>query len=114
MQILIATGNMHKLSELSRVLPTVLPSGEKIEYKLYQKGVFAKIEIKLIKLMPENEDIYAKLAEERYKAEEKEKAANVHEFQTVVLDGLSRSLDDVVHLVTEFTQRGIAVGESFL
>ena len=48
--------------------------GEKIEYKLYQKGVFAKIEIKIIKLMPENEDIYEKLAEERYKAEEKEKA----------------------------------------
>ena len=33
MQILIATGNTHKLSELSRVLPAVLPSGEQIEYK---------------------------------------------------------------------------------
>ena len=33
MQILIATGNAHKLSELSRVLPAILPSGEKIEYK---------------------------------------------------------------------------------
>ncbi len=33
MQILIATGNAHKLRELSRVLPAVLPSGEKIEYK---------------------------------------------------------------------------------
>ena len=33
MQILIATGNKHKLSELSRLLPAFLPSGEKIEYK---------------------------------------------------------------------------------
>lgn len=33
MQILIATGNKHKLSELSRILPAVLPSGEQIEYK---------------------------------------------------------------------------------
>lgn len=33
MQILIATGNKHKLSELSRVLPAVLPCGESIEYK---------------------------------------------------------------------------------
>ena len=33
MQILIATGNAHKLRELSRVLPAVLPSGEKMEYK---------------------------------------------------------------------------------
>lgn len=33
MQILIATGNAHKLSELSRVLPDSLPSGEKIIYK---------------------------------------------------------------------------------
>lgn len=33
MQILIATGNTHKLSELSRVLPATLPNGEKIEYK---------------------------------------------------------------------------------
>lgn len=33
MQILIATGNTHKLSELARLLPAVLPSGEKIEYK---------------------------------------------------------------------------------
>lgn len=48
--------------------------GGMIEYKLYQKGVFAKIEIKIIKLMPENEDIYAKLAEQRHKEEEKEKA----------------------------------------
>lgn len=33
MQILIATGNAHKLSELSRVLPAVLPNGKKITYK---------------------------------------------------------------------------------
>ncbi len=33
MQILIATGNTHKLSELSRVLPAVLPGGKKITYK---------------------------------------------------------------------------------
>lgn len=33
MQILIATGNTHKLSELKRVLPAVLPKGERIEYK---------------------------------------------------------------------------------
>ena len=33
MQVLIATGNKHKLSELSRLLPAVLSSGEKIEYK---------------------------------------------------------------------------------
>ncbi len=33
MQILIATGNKHKLSELSRLLPAFLPNGEKIEYK---------------------------------------------------------------------------------
>ncbi len=33
MQILIATGNKHKLSELSRLLPAVLPGGEPIEYK---------------------------------------------------------------------------------
>lgn len=33
MQILIATGNTHKLRELSRVLPAALPSGEPIEYK---------------------------------------------------------------------------------
>lgn len=33
MQILIATGNIHKLSELARVLPAVLPNSEKIEYK---------------------------------------------------------------------------------
>lgn len=33
MQILIATGNAHKLSELSRVLPAALASGEKITYK---------------------------------------------------------------------------------
>lgn len=32
MQILIATGNKHKLSELSRLLPAFLPSGEKIDY----------------------------------------------------------------------------------
>ncbi|MBP5404022.1 MAG: RdgB/HAM1 family non-canonical purine NTP pyrophosphatase [Elusimicrobiaceae bacterium] len=33
MQVLIATGNKHKLSELSRLLPAFLPSGEKVEYK---------------------------------------------------------------------------------
>lgn len=33
MQILIATGNAHKLSELSRVLPVSLDTGEKIIYK---------------------------------------------------------------------------------
>lgn len=33
MQILIATGNKHKLSELSCLLPAFLPNGEKIEYK---------------------------------------------------------------------------------
>ena len=33
MQILIATGNKHKLSELSRLLPAFLPNGEPIEYK---------------------------------------------------------------------------------
>ena len=33
MQIFIATGNKHKLSELSRLLPGSLPTGEKIEYK---------------------------------------------------------------------------------
>lgn len=33
MQILIATGNQHKLSELSRLLPASLPSGERITYK---------------------------------------------------------------------------------
>ena len=33
MQILIATGNKHKLSELSRLLPATLSTGEKIEYK---------------------------------------------------------------------------------
>ena len=33
MQILIATGNAHKLSELSRVLPGFLSTGEKITYK---------------------------------------------------------------------------------
>lgn len=33
MQILIATGNAHKLSELSRVLPAVLPGGEALTYK---------------------------------------------------------------------------------
>lgn len=33
MQLLIATGNKHKLSELSRLLPAVLASGEPIEYK---------------------------------------------------------------------------------
>ncbi len=32
MQILIATGNKHKLSELSRLLPAAFSSGEKIEY----------------------------------------------------------------------------------
>ena len=33
MQILLATGNAHKVSELSRVLPALLPGGEKIIYK---------------------------------------------------------------------------------
>ncbi len=33
MQILIATGNKHKLIELSRLLPAFLPVGEKIDYK---------------------------------------------------------------------------------
>ncbi len=33
MQILIATGNKHKLSELSRLLPVLLPNGEPMEYK---------------------------------------------------------------------------------
>jgi len=33
MQLLIATGNKHKLSELSRLLPAFLPSGEAIAYK---------------------------------------------------------------------------------
>lgn len=32
MKLLIATGNKHKLSELSRLLPAVLPSGEKFDY----------------------------------------------------------------------------------
>ena len=33
MEILLATGNPHKLSELTRVLPALLPNGEKINYK---------------------------------------------------------------------------------
>ena len=33
MQILLATGNTHKLSELKRVLPVRLPNGEEISYK---------------------------------------------------------------------------------
>lgn len=33
MQILLATGNKHKLQELARLLPVCLPSGEKISYK---------------------------------------------------------------------------------
>ena len=33
MQLLLATGNKHKLSELLRLLPKVLPSGEPIIYK---------------------------------------------------------------------------------
>ena len=33
MQILVATGNTHKLQELVRVLPAFLPNGEKMEYK---------------------------------------------------------------------------------
>ncbi len=34
MQILLATGNTHKLSELQRVLPVCLPNGEKIDYAI--------------------------------------------------------------------------------
>ena len=33
MQILLATGNTHKISELTRVLPAFLPNGEAIVYK---------------------------------------------------------------------------------
>ncbi len=33
MQLLLATGNTHKISELRRVLPVSLPSGEAITYK---------------------------------------------------------------------------------
>ena len=33
MQLLLATGNTHKISELKRVLPVALPNGETITYK---------------------------------------------------------------------------------
>lgn len=36
MQILLATGNTHKISELTRVLPALLPSGEVVVYKNLQ------------------------------------------------------------------------------
>lgn len=33
MDLLLATGNKHKISELRRILPTLLPNGEEISYK---------------------------------------------------------------------------------